>query len=319
MRSILIGILLLLATSVNAATISKSFSAVGAGPAILLKDGRSFTYSVSGTFSGTVVLEKSNNGGISYSPVTSATTSASGTVYAEQASNKGAFLYRFRCSARASGTIDTSLVEVAGQVKAFRDAKGANVLVINDDGIVVSGNVSASGSILAPALSAPTMTVSSGQRTRFISFQPSSLTAGTSTTPSITTVYVSQIYIPANTTLTGISVSNGATVGTDKYIVALFDATGAAVANSDLAGTLTAGADVYQSVAFTATYAAAGPAVYWVALYVNGTTDRFRTIPAVGAFAGLAGSVTGQTFGTIAALTLPTTFTADKGPVAFVY
>lgn len=168
-------------------------------------------------------------------------------------------------------------------------------------------------------LTNPVLNVSSGQQTRHIGWAPPTLTSGTSTTPAATSVYMSQIYIPASCTLTGVAVSNGATVGTDKYIVALFNSSGAAVANSALAGATTSGADAYQSVAFTATYAANGPGVYWIALYVNGTTDRFRSIPAVGAHAGLAGEVTGQVFGTVAAVTLPTTFTADKGPVAFVY
>jgi hypothetical protein len=154
---------------------------------------------------------------------------------------------------------------------------------------------------------------------RWSGFQPSSLTAGTSTTPSATTVYLSQVHIAAACSLTGIAISNGATVGTDKYVVALFDANGVPVANSALAGETTSGADVYQSIAFTSAYVVAEPGVFWIALYVNGTTDRFRSIPAVGANSGLAGSATGQTFGVVAAVTLPTTFTADKGPVAFTY
>ena len=150
-------------------------------------------------------------------------------------------------------------------------------------------------------------------------FRPDSLTAGTSTTPSATTVYLTQIYVPVNATLTGVKVSNGATVGTDKYIVALFDSAGTPVANSALAGATTSGADVYQAIPFTATYAAKGPGVFWIGLYVNGTTDRFRSIPAAGEYGGYAGSVGTQVFGTVAAVTLPTTFTADKGPVAFTY
>ncbi len=120
-------------------------------------------------------------------------------------------------------------------------------------------------------------------------------------------------------TLTGVAVNNAGTVGTNKYIVALFNTAGTALANSATAGVLTSGASSWQQVAFTGTVAVTGPATYWVAVYVNGTTDRFYAIPAVGAFMGLAGTVTGQTFGTIAALTLPTTFTADSGPVAYTY
>lgn len=157
----------------------------------------------------------------------------------------------------------------------------------------------------------------SGLKTRWATMEVPTLTTGTSTTPSATTVYIAQVVVAAACTLTGFQVSNGATVGTNKYVVALFDSAGAVLKNSALAGALSSGADAYQAVAFTATIAVS-PGVYWVGLYVDGTTDRFRTIPAAGAYT-IAGSATGQTFGTVAAITPPTTFTADKGPVGFLY
>lgn len=161
----------------------------------------------------------------------------------------------------------------------------------------------------------PTLT-----RKNFFQWQPSTLTSGTSTTPVATTLYLSQIHIPGYSTLTGIKLSNGATVGTNKYIVALYDSAGTKLANSALAGVTTAGADVYQAIPFTSSYAAKGPGTFWIALWVNGTTDRFRTIPAVGEISGYAGTVTGQTFGTVpSTITPPTSFTADVGPVSFTY
>lgn len=201
-----------------------------------------------------------------------------------------------------------------GLVSAVKCSTGLTCSKVGDKLNMIVSTSQTSALTLAGGINA-----SSGQLTRFMGWRPPTLTSGTSTTPSATTLYLGQVYVPANATLTGIKVSNGATVGTDKYIVALFNSSGAAVANSALAGTTTAGADVYQAIPFTATYAVVGPAMYWVGLYVNGTTDRFRSVPAVGEHAGLAGSVTGQTFGTVAAVTLPTTFTADKAPVAFTY
>ncbi len=153
----------------------------------------------------------------------------------------------------------------------------------------------------------------------FMGWKPPTLTSGTSTQASATVVYLTQVFIPMNATLTGVYVNNGATVTTNKYIVALFNASGAAVANSSLSGVTTSGGDAYQQIPFTGTYAAKGPAMYWIGLYVNGTTDRFRSVPAVGQFAGYAGSVSAQTFGTVATIAPPTSFTADLGPVAFTY
>lgn len=161
--------------------------------------------------------------------------------------------------------------------------------------------------------------VSSGLLHNFMGWHPPTLTSGTSTTPSATTVYLTQVYIPFNSTLTGVYVNNAGTAGTNKYIVALFNSAGSAVANSTLSGITTSGTSAYQQLAFTGTYAAVGPGLYWIGLYVNGTTDRFYSVPAVGQFAGYTGSLTGQTFGTVAAITPPTSFTADVGPVAFTY
>ena len=142
---------------------------------------------------------------------------------------------------------------------------------------------------------------------------------GTNTTLAAGTIYWAEVWIPRNITLTGVGVLNGATVGTDKWIVALYSsAGGAAVANSALAGTASSGADAFQAVAFTGTYAAVGPARYWVAFQSNGTTDTLRTIAASTFVDVLTKSATGS-FGTLPSLTVPTTFTADKGPVAYVY
>ena len=181
-----------------------------------------------------------------------------------------------------------------------------------------------SGSLVQKMLltTAGTLTVSGGitgsatnPRTMWHAWAPSAIADATSTTPSATTVYLTQIQIPVNTTVTGIQVLNGGTVGTNKYIVALYSTSGTVLVNSSTAGVLTSGASVYQQIPFTAPYSAIGPATYWVGLYVNGTTDRFEAIPAMGQADGLAGTITGQTFGVVSSITVPTTFTAGAGAV----
>lgn len=148
---------------------------------------------------------------------------------------------------------------------------------------------------------------------------PGVATQATSATPAATSVYLVQMTIPAGITLTGVGILNAATVGTNKYIVALFDNTGAPLVTSALAGVTTAGASAYQQVPFTATFKTLKSSTYWIGLYVNGTTDRYYAVPSIGQSGGLAGSVGSQTFGTVAAITLPTTFTADVGPIAYTY
>ncbi len=186
--------------------------------------------------------------------------------------------------------------------------------------LTTAGNMTLAGTSTVTGTTTMTggMVVAAGVRTNW-GRALTSLTGGTSTTPSATTVYLTQIWVEANSSITGIKVNSAATVGTNKYIVALFDSTGTPVANSALAGVTTANANAYQTIAFTTPYAAVGPGVYWIALYVNGTTDRFFSLPAASEGGGKAGTVTAQTFGTVAAVTLPTTFTADVGPVAFTY
>jgi hypothetical protein len=140
---------------------------------------------------------------------------------------------------------------------------------------------------------------------------------GTNTTPVSGTIYVSEIWLPSNKTLVGGAFLNGGTVGTNNAIVALYSAAGALLASSALAGVLTVGANTFQEIAFTAPYAAVGPAKYFLAYQTNGTTTRLRTI-ATATYLNTA-SATAGVFGTLGAITPPTTTTADTGPIGYVY
>ncbi len=133
------------------------------------------------------------------------------------------------------------------------------------------------------------------------------------------TIYVAEIFIPRNFTVTGIGVLTGSTTTADKAIVALFaSAGGAAVATSDLAGTTLVGTDNFQEIPLTATYAAVGPARFWVAFQLNGTTNKMRRIAVSTYLDSRTKSYTG-TFGTITSLTVPTGVVANVGPFAYVY
>ncbi len=154
----------------------------------------------------------------------------------------------------------------------------------------------------------------------FHNWQPIAATSGTDTTPANNTQFLTSIFLPVNMTLTGVSYLIGSVGGTDKVYVVLYDASGAVLANSSLtSGGATVGtAANIQAVAFTAPYAAVGPAMYYVGVSMNGNTARLRTVPAHCQAGLFAGSVT-QTHGTVAAVVEPVTFTADKAPVCFLY
>ena len=139
-------------------------------------------------------------------------------------------------------------------------------------------------------------------------------TDGTDATPVATEVYIGQISVPANTTVTGVAVFNGS-VASGNLKVGLASSAGAVVATS--ASTAMAGTDVYQRVPFTATYAAVGPATYYVLLFIDNNTARYNT-HTFGDFG--AAKQTGQTYATgFTTITPPTTFTANLAPIASLY
>lgn len=148
-------------------------------------------------------------------------------------------------------------------------------------------------------------------------------TSGTDATPVITEIYLAEIFVPANATLTGVAIFNGSAV-TDDVKVGLYTAAGVLVATNATggAGTTQAGTDAYQRVPFTATYAVKGPATYYVGLIFDGTVSRFNT-HTVGNFG--AGKLTGHVYATamettaVTGLTMPTTFTTALGPIASLY
>lgn len=130
------------------------------------------------------------------------------------------------------------------------------------------------------------------------------------------TRYYGSITLGNDALLTGIEALVGGTGGTDLWIFELHDSAGALVATTAIAGTTAGTANTWQRIAFTAPYeAVAGE--YFIAVQSNGTTAK----PAVYSSPGLpifSGSAAG-TFGTGAAITPPTTYTASLAPVAQVY
>lgn len=189
-------------------------------------------------------------------------------------------------------------------------------------GSAISATTGAFSSTLA-VTGATTLTGGIAQATAphgFANWQPVAATSGTDTTPADGTQFVTSIFVPVNKTLAGVAYLIGSVGGTDKVYAALYDASGALLANSSVSGggaTVGTAANV-QTLAFTSTYAAKGPAMYYVGISMNGNTARLRSVPAHTQAGLFAGSVS-QTHGTVAAITAPTTFTADKAPVCYVY
>jgi hypothetical protein len=146
------------------------------------------------------------------------------------------------------------------------------------------------------------------------------LANNTSLTPVSGTRYYASVQVGTqgggNTTLTGVQVLVGAVGGTNNWLVELHDSTGALVATSALAGVLVGTAGTWQQIAFTAPVSVA-PGTYFIVVQLNGTTARLAALNAPGVPL-LTGSSVGV-FGTSAAITPPTTYTAGVGPVATLY
>lgn len=134
-------------------------------------------------------------------------------------------------------------------------------------------------------------------------------------TPVITETYVSEIYVPANCTITGVAVFNGSNV-TGNIQVALATSAGAPIAAAKSAATAGSGTDAMQRVPFATPYAAVGPATYFIQVQYSSGTARYNT-HVIGNHGVLV--QTSQVFGTLASFTPPSTFVTAVSNVAALY
>lgn len=142
---------------------------------------------------------------------------------------------------------------------------------------------------------------------------PATTTTGTDTTPVVTETYVAAVFIPANTTVTGISALNGSAVAGNVTAI-LYDRNGVPIAQS--ASTAQSGTAAYQDFALSAPVRCRGPGIHYVGLQFNNTSARFRT-HILGRFPAF--KKTAEVYGTATALTPVATFTTAVGPIASTY
>jgi len=128
----------------------------------------------------------------------------------------------------------------------------------------------------------------------------------------------SEILVPYINTWKGIGVLNGTTVGTNNHMVALWGSNGALLANSAVAGAVTAGASIMQNRDFLVPVTLA-PGRYFIGVQANGVTDTLRHVLAANGSNIMCGSVAGV-FGTPpATITVPTTFTTAIAVISQMY
>lgn len=142
---------------------------------------------------------------------------------------------------------------------------------------------------------------------------PATTTTGTDTTPVVTETYVARVFIPANATITGVSLLNGSAVAGNVTAI-LYDRNGVPLGQS--ASTAQSGTAAYQDFALASPIRLRGPGLHFVGLQFNNTSARFRT-HILGRFTAF--KKTGEVFGTATALTSPNSFTTGVGPIASTY
>lgn len=141
-------------------------------------------------------------------------------------------------------------------------------------------------------------------------------TAGAST--SNEWLSLTEIFLPAYMTARGISVLNGAVVGTDNILVALYNSAGYLVANSPPAGEISAGANIFQDINFV-TPMPCFPGRYFTAVQCSGTTALTRKLTGADSPNVLCETFN-IPFGTIPSqVTVPTTFNNDAGAITMLY
>ncbi len=149
---------------------------------------------------------------------------------------------------------------------------------------------------------------------------------GTDTVNVAATIYVASIIVPTARLVTGISGLTGTTAPTtDKQLFGLWDSGGVLIATTAAAGLEAATADIFFDQAIAVVNGAAATSVlllpgrYFVGNQLaGGTTSMQKTAIATGYQTLLGNSRTGV-FGTLPAITVPTTLVDVTAPIMALY
>jgi hypothetical protein len=145
-------------------SVSNVFTAAGFGNGIMVGPGQSATYAVTGTFTGTLHLERLIKGGVFEEAVTIADTPINGTVVNRLDEPAQ---YRWR-SAVATGSATASVAGVAGELVGLPDIRDpetdALLMRFRDDGIEIPALVGAHASAGATVSGTPQTTEGVGAK-----------------------------------------------------------------------------------------------------------------------------------------------------------
>jgi hypothetical protein len=246
-------------------------------------------------------VENIGAGAVTITPTTS-TINGSATLVLNQ--GRGAFIVsdgtNYEAERGAAGLASNPTTIAEGGTGASTAATARTALGVNG----ITGGVAAAGGFLASPRNVWGCGVSYNGATSAFSAQ----------TPVATEVYITEVFIPSNVTVTGVTMFNSGTIS-GNVKVGLANSSGVNVATS--ASTAQSGTTTIQLVPFTGTYAAVGPATYYIETFFDNNTTRpwAITLGSCG-----ASKQTGQTFATgFTTVTPPTTFTTALGTVSALY
>ncbi len=138
-------------------------------------------------------------------------------------------------------------------------------------------------------------------------------------------INLTEVFVPYWNTWTGAALLNGTTVGTNNQVYWLFNTEGDMIAYTAIAGTLNAGASVFQKIAFTAPVTLS-PGRYFLGAQLDGNTATPRHVlaafgaePRCGIISATASFAASLTALTAAPITVPTSFTTAQAPIMQLY
>jgi parallel beta-helix repeat protein len=173
-------------------------------------------------------------------------------------------------------------------------------------------------SLLGNGISELFLDSENNQKLRWETFPANAAKAtGSEATAVVGTIYLCEVEVTESFLPSGVEILNAELTG-GSVIVAIYDRYGTLLVSSTTAGTAASGKGTYQKVSFASTIGLI-PGRYFVALQANATTYKFRAVPETSLRSATA-SVAG-TFGTLSnpLSSIPTTFTANVGPVATIF
>ena len=145
-RSFLIACALLVAgvSASHAVIISSVTASITPTASLLLHPKESLTYTLSGTFTGRAVLEKSDDG-TNYELVLSSTNNSNATKTGVVFADRHPTYYRWRGSTITAGSFVFGLRDNDDLVDELHNRKGEVLIKYTDDGVQIKGNLSSQG------------------------------------------------------------------------------------------------------------------------------------------------------------------------------